>query len=206
MKPIDRTGGSRFFLERMQAKSAGGNWTKVTAKFIRSGILGFALRQTTGFLESLVGRSLSRQRRHQYTSTRSSCRQPRFDRRPRGSTVCSKKRHRSHEPHSPRFSRSWQCSGPTMITCLPRRKAQKRLARHFILVTSAGAGGSAIYLQTKGKIEQAVIGFGFEPVDLICPGFLIGSFNDRPALRRATTGAPQPSSPPLHSLPLSFSG
>lgn len=130
----------------------------------------------------------------------------RFDRWPRGSTVCGKKRHRSHQPHSPRFSRSWQCSGPTMITCLPRRKAQKRLARHFILVTSAGAGGSAIYLQTKGKIEQAVIGFGFEPVDLICPGFLIGSFNDRPALRRATTGAPQPSSPPLHSLPLSFSG
>jgi hypothetical protein len=200
MKPIDRTGSSRFFLERMQAKSAGGNWTKVTAKFIRSGILGFALRQTTGFLESLlrlVGRSLSRQRRHQYTSTRSSCRQPRFDRRPRGSTVCSKKRHRFHEPHSPRFSRSWLCSGPTMITCL---------ARHFILMTSAGARGSGIYLQTKGKIEQAVIGFGFEPVDLICPGFLIGSFNDRPALRRATTGAPQPSSPPLHSLLLSFSG
>lgn len=130
----------------------------------------------------------------------------RFDRWPRGSTVCSKKRHRSHAPRSPRFSRSWLCSGPTMITCLPRRKAQKRVARHFILVTSAGAGGSAIYVQTKGKIEQAVIGFGFEQVDLICPGFLIGSFNDRSALRPATTGAPQPSSPPLYSLPLSFSG
>lgn len=32
------------------------------------------------------------------------------------------------------------------------------LARHFILMTSAGARGSGIYLQTKGKIEQAVIG------------------------------------------------
>jgi uncharacterized protein YbjT (DUF2867 family) len=79
-------------------------------------------------------------------------------------------------------------------------------ARHFILVTSAGAGGSAIYLQTKGKIEQAVIGFGFEPVDLIWPGFLIGSFKDRSALWPATTGALQTSSPPLYSLPLSFSG
>ena len=82
-----------------------------------------------------------------------------------------------------------------MITCL---------ARHFILMTSAGARGSGIYLQTKGKIEQAVIGFGFEQVDLICPGFLIGSFKDRSALRPAMTGAPQPSSPPLHSLPLSL--
>lgn len=91
-----------------------------------------------------------------------------------------------------------------MITCLPWRKALG--VRHFIFVPSAGAGDSGIYLQTKGKIEQAVIGFGFEQVDLICPGFLIGSFKDRSALRRATTGAPKPSSPPLHSLTLSFSG
>jgi uncharacterized protein YbjT (DUF2867 family) len=52
-------------------------------------------------------------------------------------------------------------------------------ARQFILVTSAGAGGPGFYLQTKGKIEQAVIGLGFEQVDLIRPGFLIGNRNER---------------------------
>ncbi|WP_313198562.1 hypothetical protein [Rhizobium sp.] len=52
-------------------------------------------------------------------------------------------------------------------------------ARQFILVTSAGAGGLGFYLQTKGKIEQAVIGLGFEQLDLIRPGFLIGNRNER---------------------------
>lgn len=52
-------------------------------------------------------------------------------------------------------------------------------ARQFILVTSAGAGGPGFYLQTKGKIEQAVIGLGFEQLDLIRPGFLIGHRNER---------------------------
>lgn len=52
-------------------------------------------------------------------------------------------------------------------------------ARQFILVTAAGAGGPGFYLQTKGKIEQAVIGLDFEQVDLIRSGFLIGSRNER---------------------------
>lgn len=54
-------------------------------------------------------------------------------------------------------------------------------ARQFILVTSAGAGGPGFYLQTKGAIERAVIGLGFERVDLIRPGFLIGSRSERRA-------------------------
>lgn len=52
-------------------------------------------------------------------------------------------------------------------------------ARHFILMTAAGAGGPGFYLQTKGKIEQAVIDLGFAQVDLIRPGFLLGSRNER---------------------------
>ncbi|KXV50610.1 hypothetical protein AD945_01585 [Gluconobacter albidus] len=52
-------------------------------------------------------------------------------------------------------------------------------ARQFILVTAAGAGGPGFYLQTKGKIEQAITGLGFAQVDLIRPGFLLGSRNER---------------------------
>lgn len=59
------------------------------------------------------------------------------------------------------------------------RGAKALGARQFILVTAAGAGGPGFYLQTKGKIEQAIIGLGFERVDLIRPGFLIGSRSER---------------------------
>ncbi|OCJ13078.1 hypothetical protein A6U87_07235 [Rhizobium sp. AC44/96] len=52
-------------------------------------------------------------------------------------------------------------------------------ARQFILVSSAGAGGPGFYLQTKGRIEEAVNNLGFERVDLIRPGFLIGSRSER---------------------------
>ncbi|QSZ58542.1 hypothetical protein [Rhizobium sp. ZX09] len=52
-------------------------------------------------------------------------------------------------------------------------------ARQFILVAAASAGGPGFYLQTKGKIEQAVIDLGFERVDLIRPGFLIGARSER---------------------------
>lgn len=59
-------------------------------------------------------------------------------------------------------------------------KGARALGAHqFILVTAAGAAGPGFYLQTKGKIEQAVIGLGFERVDLIRPGFLIGSRIER---------------------------
>lgn len=47
-------------------------------------------------------------------------------------------------------------------------------ARQFILVTSVGAGGPGFYLRTKGAIERAVTDLGFDRVDLIRPGMLIG--------------------------------
>ncbi|WP_026792723.1 hypothetical protein [Pleomorphomonas oryzae] len=47
-------------------------------------------------------------------------------------------------------------------------------ARQFILVTSAGAGGPGFYLKTKGAIEEAVVHLGFDRVDLIRPGVLLG--------------------------------
>ncbi len=52
-------------------------------------------------------------------------------------------------------------------------------ARQFILVTAAGAGGPGFYLQTKGKIEQAVMALGFKRVDIIRPGFLLGTRGER---------------------------
>lgn len=52
-------------------------------------------------------------------------------------------------------------------------------ARQFILVTAAGAGGLGFYLQTKGKIERAVADLGFERIDIIRPGFLLGNRNER---------------------------
>ncbi|KAA0971919.1 NAD(P)H-binding protein [Aureimonas fodinaquatilis] len=52
-------------------------------------------------------------------------------------------------------------------------------AKHFILVTSVGAGGPGFYLQTKGRIEQAVTALGFERLDIIRPGILLGSRNER---------------------------
>ncbi|MBA8801680.1 uncharacterized protein YbjT (DUF2867 family) [Agrobacterium sp. RC10-4-1] len=52
-------------------------------------------------------------------------------------------------------------------------------ARQFILVTAAGAGGPGFYLQTKGKIEQSVTALGFKRVDIIRPGFLLGTRGER---------------------------
>ncbi|MBP1853318.1 NAD(P)H-binding protein [Rhizobium halophytocola] len=51
-------------------------------------------------------------------------------------------------------------------------------ARHFILVSSVGAGGPGFYLKTKGAIEQAVTQLGFERIDIIRPGFLLGQRDD----------------------------
>ncbi|PZQ11540.1 MAG: hypothetical protein DI565_17510 [Ancylobacter novellus] len=52
-------------------------------------------------------------------------------------------------------------------------------ARHLILVTAAGAGGPGFYLQTKGAIERAVADVGFDRVDIVRPGFLVGSRSER---------------------------
>jgi uncharacterized protein YbjT (DUF2867 family) len=59
------------------------------------------------------------------------------------------------------------------------RGARTLGARQFILVTAAGAGGPGFYLQTKGAIELAVADLGFERVDLVRPGFLLGSRSER---------------------------
>ncbi|MFV3130841.1 hypothetical protein [Niveispirillum sp. KHB5.9] len=59
------------------------------------------------------------------------------------------------------------------------RGARALGARQFILVTAAGAGGPGFYLRTKGAIERAVADLGFERVDLIRPGFLLGDRNER---------------------------
>lgn len=55
-------------------------------------------------------------------------------------------------------------------------------ARQFILVTAAGAGGPGFYLQTKVKIEQSVAALGFKRVDIIRPGFLLGTRGERRVL------------------------
>lgn len=59
------------------------------------------------------------------------------------------------------------------------RGARELGARQFILVTAAGAGGPGFYLQTKGAIERAVCDLGFECVDLMRPGFLLGGRSER---------------------------
>lgn len=59
------------------------------------------------------------------------------------------------------------------------RGARALGARQFILVTAAGAGGPGFYLRTKGAIERAVVDLGFERVDLIRPGFLLGDRSER---------------------------
>lgn len=56
--------------------------------------------------------------------------------------------------------------------------AAKRLgARQFILVSSVGAkrSSSNYYLSVKGEIEAAVAKLGFERVDVIRPGLLLGN-------------------------------
>lgn len=52
-------------------------------------------------------------------------------------------------------------------------------ARQFILVSSVGAGGPGFYLQTKGAIEAAVSQLGFERVDIVRPGVLVGHRSER---------------------------
>ncbi|HEY5721384.1 MAG TPA: NAD-dependent epimerase/dehydratase family protein [Allosphingosinicella sp.] len=55
--------------------------------------------------------------------------------------------------------------------------------RHMIAVSSVGAdaGSRNFYLRTKGEMEQALIGFGFDRLDILRPGLLRG---ERGAERR----------------------
>lgn len=59
------------------------------------------------------------------------------------------------------------------------RGARALGARQFILVTAAGAGGPGFYLQTKGAIERAVCELGFERIDVMRPGILLGVRSER---------------------------
>lgn len=59
------------------------------------------------------------------------------------------------------------------------RAARARGARQFILVTSVGAGGRGFYLEVKGEVETRVQALGFERVDLIRPGLLLGTRRER---------------------------
>jgi uncharacterized protein YbjT (DUF2867 family) len=54
-------------------------------------------------------------------------------------------------------------------------------ARAFALVSSAGANArsSNFYLRVKGEAEQAVIASGFESVQIMRPGFLVGERTER---------------------------
>lgn len=54
--------------------------------------------------------------------------------------------------------------------------ARKAGARQFILVSSSGAdaGSRIAYLRLKGEVEEAVVTLGFERVDLLRPGLLLG--------------------------------
>lgn len=47
-------------------------------------------------------------------------------------------------------------------------------ARHFIMVSSVGAGGAGFYLKTKGRAEASVRAMGFARVDIFRPGLLLG--------------------------------
>ncbi|MHC0612926.1 NAD(P)H-binding protein [Komagataeibacter oboediens] len=47
-------------------------------------------------------------------------------------------------------------------------------ARQFILVSSVGAGGPGFYLRTKGAIECDIRALGFNRVDIVRPGMLLG--------------------------------
>jgi len=72
-------------------------------------------------------------------------------------------------------------------------RAMRRLgARQFILVSSVGASrrSSSYYLALKAQIESAVRRMGFERVDIVRPGLLIGRRVElRPAERMAMTMA-----------------
>lgn len=64
-------------------------------------------------------------------------------------------------------------------------------ARQFILMTSAGAGGRGFYLRMKGAVEEAVATPGFDRLDLIRPGLLLGERAERrPAERLGQVIAP----------------
>jgi uncharacterized protein YbjT (DUF2867 family) len=71
--------------------------------------------------------------------------------------------------------------------------AREHGARHAVLVSSVGASRQSgnFYLRVKGEVEDALERIGFERVDLVQPGLLLGERNERrPAERLMQALAP----------------
>ncbi len=56
------------------------------------------------------------------------------------------------------------------------RTAKAAQAQRFVVVSSAGAdpGSKNFYLRTKGEVEQALMGVGFQCLDILQPSVLLG--------------------------------
>lgn len=65
-------------------------------------------------------------------------------------------------------------------------------ARHGIAVSSVGAGGSGFYLKVKREAEAGLAALGFDRLDILRPGLLLGERNGppRPAERVGMLLAP----------------
>jgi uncharacterized protein YbjT (DUF2867 family) len=71
------------------------------------------------------------------------------------------------------------------------RAAKLNGATRFVLLTSVGAGGRGFYLRVKGEAEAKVRAIGFERLDLVRPGLLLGDRRERrPGERLAQRAAP----------------
>jgi uncharacterized protein YbjT (DUF2867 family) len=71
--------------------------------------------------------------------------------------------------------------------------AREHGARHAVLVSSVGASRQSgnFYLRVKGEVEDALERLGFERVDLVQPGLLLGERSERrPAERLMQALAP----------------
>lgn len=66
------------------------------------------------------------------------------------------------------------------------RAAKAAGVRHFILVSSVGANPKArlLYPRTKGEVERALAGMGFQRLDILQPGLLIGARAERRPVER----------------------
>jgi uncharacterized protein YbjT (DUF2867 family) len=60
------------------------------------------------------------------------------------------------------------------------RAARAAQARRFVVLSSVGADPESknLYLRTKGEMELALAGFGFESLDILQPGVLLGWRNE----------------------------
>lgn len=76
--------------------------------------------------------------------------------------------------------------------------ARQAGAKHFLLVSSSGADPNSrnSYLRLKGQVEEAVVSLGFERVDIVRPGLLLGHRQER----RLAEGMGQALAPVLNLL------